>query len=580
MDFSKLTPEQFKIAELVVEAAEANNIDPNLLLAQAFQESGFRHIPNKKSDAFGVMQIRPGTAEQNKLGDITDLRANIFGGASLMKKYLDKYKTPEAALLAYHQGPGVASKYVESGGDLTLVGPKGLDYVIKIGEYGGLGAPLDAGDEENKSPFANYESEAAKLRREQGEEPPAKAAPEEKPESSITPEMGAMAGAAANLLGPAGATLEIAPRIDTGKAQERAAKTADALELARQNLARAVPQGTQSLEASFNQSKQAIERLKNEQRLAESRLKGLPKAIPAAPAQTPEPTIAPEAVSRTRPGDAGAVNWVHSMAEGVPEVVAGRALNMRADNPLGGQAIIDAEMAARQRQAALGLENYGLARTEGGVQLALPPTTVAERQAAEARQAEERRAELARNAEQARLQQAAQAQMLEQQRLAHEADLERVRQARSQLGQQHNVLAGQVKTMAPMQRAMTKAEADAEIARRSLSRAKEQPSMLARPLDVAGVKSAKLGPITRTGLGGLAGYAGVMSYQEALERFKAGDTSEGVLKALEAGSFAAAVAPPIGKTMTRVRGAGVLGGLGLGGYELGKRLLKERPPTE
>jgi hypothetical protein len=94
------------------------------------------------------------------------------------------------------------------------------------------------------------------------------------------------------------------------------------------------------------------------------------------------------------------------------------------------------------------------------------------------------------------------------------------------------------------------------------------------------VKTAKMGALPRTGVGGGAGYLGVMSYQEALERFKAGDTSEGVLKALEAGAATAALLPPAGKTMTRTRGAGVLGGLGLGTYELGKRLLKERPPEE
>ena len=104
MDFSKLSPEQMKVAEMVVEAAEKTGVDPNLLLAQAFQESGFSHIPSKdpKSDAFGVMQIRPSTAEQNKLGETRDLRTNIYGGARLMKQYLDQYKSPEAALLAYH----------------------------------------------------------------------------------------------------------------------------------------------------------------------------------------------------------------------------------------------------------------------------------------------------------------------------------------------------------------------------------------------------------------------------------------------------------------------------------------------
>jgi hypothetical protein len=69
-----------------------------------------------------------------------------------------------------------------------------------------------------------------------------------------------------------------------------------------------------------------------------------------------------------------------------------------------------------------------------------------------------------------------------------------------------------------------------------------------------------------------------MSYQEALERLKAGDTSEAVLKALQAGSAAAAILPPAGKTATKVRGAGALGMAGTYGYEGARRLLKDRPP--
>ena len=157
MDFSKLTKPQMDIAEMVIEAATTHGVDPNLLLAQAFRESSFSHIPSADptSDAFGVMQIRPSTAEQNKLGDITDLRTNIFGGAKLMRQYLDQYKSPEAALLAYHQGPGVADSYVKSNGDLKSVGKKGLDYVIAIGENGGFGTPAATETKPSASnPFA------------------------------------------------------------------------------------------------------------------------------------------------------------------------------------------------------------------------------------------------------------------------------------------------------------------------------------------------------------------------------------------------------------------------------------------
>jgi fused signal recognition particle receptor len=371
---------------------------------------------------------------------------------------------------------------------------------------------------------------------------------------------------------------EKAVKMDTGKAEEANLSAQDRLELARRNVLSAAPQGTADLEDAYRQSQGELERLKNEQRLAQERLKALPKAPPAmemptAPASVDDP-------SRTKAGASGAVNYVRAMSDEVPDVLAEQALNMRKDNPRGGQAIIDANALAIQKQADLGLGDYGLTRTEGGVQLALPPTTVAERQADIDRQNKESQAELAQKTEQARIQQEAQAQKLEQQRLAYEADLERLRQERAQAGQQLNEVTGQKRTVAPLQRALTKAENDAEIAKRKLARAKEQPNAVGRTLQNVGTGSAKIGALPRAGVGAGAGYLGVMSYQEALERYKAGDTSEAVLKALEAGAATAAVVPPAGKKLSKVRGTGVLGGLGLGTYELGRRLLKDAPPEE
>jgi hypothetical protein len=150
-----------------------------------------------------------------------------------------------------------------------------------------------------------------------------------------------------------------------------------------------------------------------------------------------------------------------------------------------------------------------------------------------------------------------------------EAELERLRRQRAQAGQRLNEVSGHRRTVAPLERAVTKAETDAEIARRRLDRAKQQPSAAGRILDAAGVKTAKTGALPRAALGAGAGYLGVMSYQEALERFKAGDTSEGVLKALQAGAAGMALLPPAGKGLTRTRGAGVAGTLGLGAVDLG-----------
>jgi hypothetical protein len=159
----------------------------------------------------------------------------------------------------------------------------------------------------------------------------------------------------------------------------------------------------------------------------------------------------------------------------------------------------------------------------------------------------------------------------------NETVLQRLQQERAEAGQRQNILAGQKSAVAPLQKALNKAETDAELARRKLARAQEQPNAFGRTLERVGVGSTRMGAFPRTVVGGGLGYLGVMSYQEALQRFKAGDTSEGVLQALQAGSAGLSLLPPAGKTMTKAKGLGKAVAVPTYGFELGRRLLKERP---
>ena len=587
MDFKKLTPEQFKVAEMVIEAAEANKIDPNLLLAQAFRESGFRHIPNKETDAFGVMQIRPSTAEQNKLGDITDLRTNIYGGAKLMRQYLDKYKSPEAALLAYHQGPGVADIYIKSGGDLKSVGPKGLDYVINIGENGGFGLPAkaeDASKEANPNdPFSSGVPLADKARESSQAVPTTTEPPPpdtllgkaSKLANEVDPAYGAVAGALANL---GGAQLVKPPLTP---AELASASAQDKLNLTRQQLGKTVPQGVENLEETFRQSQGELERLKNEQRLAEANLKALPKTPPIVEPPAPSSLISQIDLTRTGPasgpkieGDSSARNWTIRAAgqkHQMPEAVLDMVTDQTGTTKTGGMTLIREDLKNLERIKNLGMGDSRLITTEGGVQLHLPATTVAERQADIEKQAQANQAELEQRAEQTRIQQAAQAQQLEQQRLAHEADMERLRQERAQLGQRHNVIAGQLKEAKPLQRATNAAEINAEVARLKAARAAQNPNLTAQ--DVLN-KGKTVG---RTVTGGLAGYYGVMSAQQALERYNAGDRSEAVMQALGALSAGASLVPPVTPKLSGLKKAGTLGAVGMGGREIYRRLTQEPP---
>jgi hypothetical protein len=603
--FQSLTKPQQDVVLKIAAEAERQGVNPKLAIAIAEAETGggFSHYRGDKvltspAGAKGVMQIMPDTARlfNKNLGaeiEPDNEDSNIKGGVFILKHLLTKYKSPRNAVALYNASPRAVETFIktyETDPDKAILSlpEETQKYSLRISKNFNLDDDKETGlipvGEEAQSsgnPFEGYESEATKFKAEQKnaeQNAPPVANPEDQQGGINDREVGAMVGAGVNALLPMLTDPQVSPKIDTSKAVEAERVAQDKLELARRNLEQAVPQGAENLEETYRQSQGELERLKNEQRLAQEQLRGLPRSAPTV--EMPSASVVADAPSRTKAGDAGAVNWVHSMADDVPEVVANRALNMRADNERGGQAIIDADMAARQRQANLGLGDYGLTRTEGGVQLALPPTTVAERQAEIDRENKERQAELDARTEQARFEQERQAYLLEQQRLAHEAELERLRQERSAAGQRHNVISGQTRQAAPLKRALTKAETDAEIAQRKLARAQEQPNAVGRVLERTGVGSKKIGAIPRTITGGGLGYVGVMSYQEALARFKAGDTSEGVLQALQAGSATAALLPPAGKTMTKVRGAGTLGTLGLGTYQLGRRLLKDRPQDE
>jgi len=215
------------------------------------------------------------------------------------------------------------------------------------------------------------------------------------------------------------------------------------------------------------------------------------------------------------------------------------------------------------------MSNWVLTGEKGPGELYLPPEI-----------ADPKNAEIQQRTEANQNQQAILAQQQEQERLRLQAELERLNQERASRGAEHNVVTGQTKAVAPLRRALTKAETDAEIAQRKLARAQEQPSAAGRVLERAGVASSKIGPIPRTIAGGLAGMAGVMSYQEALKRYKAGDTSEAVLKGLQAGSAGLSLLPPAGKKLTKLRGLGALGAIGSYGYDLGRQVFDKNLPQE
>lgn len=594
-EFQSLSKPQQETVMKIAAEAERQGVNPKLAIAVAHAETGgtFSQYRGNKvltspAGARGVMQIMPETAQlfNKKLGlniNPDDEDSNIMGGVAILKDHLKDHKSPRKALAFYNASPAALQNYVkyyDSDPDKAIMSlpAETHGYLLKVSKNFNLDDDTETGllpdgDATKKSPFESYQSAASQVKEEERVKKTDEANPEDKQGGITNEQRGALVGAGANVLLSAPFNPKFSPKVDTGKAEEANLSAQDKLALSRRELNRAAPQGMDDLEDAYRQNQYELDNFKNEQRLAQERLRGLPKALPV----TEMPAVTSELPSQKKADPSGAVKWVHEMADGVPDTLANRALNMRADNPRGGQAIIDADMAARTVQERLGLGDYGLTTTAGGVELALPPTTVAERQAEIARQTQESQAELEQRNEQNRIQQQAQAQQLEQQRLAHETELDSLRQEQAAAGQRNKVIASQVRAAAPLQRALNKAEMDAEIASRQLSRARNQPGSVARVLENVGVGSTKIGAIPRGLVGAGLGYLGVMSYEEAIKRWKAGDESAAVLKALQAGAAGAAMLPPVGKTLTRARG---LGGLGVLSYapDLAKRLFRERPP--
>jgi membrane-bound lytic murein transglycosylase MltF len=104
-----------QIVKFLRKYGDQYKLDYLLMAAQGYQESGLDQ--NKKSavGAVGVMQLMPATGAEMKVGDITQMEANIHAGVKYMRFMIDRYfeKEPMARLdkvlfgfAAYNCGPG------------------------------------------------------------------------------------------------------------------------------------------------------------------------------------------------------------------------------------------------------------------------------------------------------------------------------------------------------------------------------------------------------------------------------------------------------------------------------------------
>lgn len=98
--------------ELIVEAAQHNNLDVSLIKAVIHAESGFDQHAVSPKGAQGLMQLMPGTARMLRVKNSFTPRENIRGGASYLAALLGKFSGDlKLALAAYNAGEENVRKY-------------------------------------------------------------------------------------------------------------------------------------------------------------------------------------------------------------------------------------------------------------------------------------------------------------------------------------------------------------------------------------------------------------------------------------------------------------------------------------
>ena len=107
--------------DIIRQQARAKNLDPALIAAVIYAESGFRPGRTSSAGAEGLMQITPETARDIArrsggtaftLEDLATPQINISYGSYLLRELLDRYNGDiDAALAAYNAGPGNADKW-------------------------------------------------------------------------------------------------------------------------------------------------------------------------------------------------------------------------------------------------------------------------------------------------------------------------------------------------------------------------------------------------------------------------------------------------------------------------------------
>ena len=286
-----------------------------------------------------------------------------------------------------------------------------------------------------------------------------------------------------------------------------------------------------------------------------AKIGNLPERVPAPPSAPAAPTgdLVPTAEQQTRAiqgttKDAGVTGRASqtTYSERTSQIARQQRAQQAALEKLGQRGLIDPAKALQLTEGISG-------STPSGVLVSPQAQAELERDIAEkqAKQAAERSA----------LKEAS-----ERDRLKNEARLQKqMAEARAKVSAAGERVSSAVQQMREVKQ-LEKAKSEADIAKGALKRAEKGRLGPLANLGVALGSSKFISPLL-----GAAGAAGtVMSVDEALKRYKAGDRSGAVLSVLEAVFGLMSMAPPVTPVTAAIKGLGTLGGLGLGAYELGK----------
>jgi hypothetical protein len=100
-----------KFVDMISDAAQHWNVQPELLAAQLKAESDFNPNSVSPAGAQGIAQFMPGTAASLGLKDPFDPRAAIDAQAHLMHDLIRQFGSIPKALAAYNAGPGAVQQY-------------------------------------------------------------------------------------------------------------------------------------------------------------------------------------------------------------------------------------------------------------------------------------------------------------------------------------------------------------------------------------------------------------------------------------------------------------------------------------